>query len=35
MVNGELSWNFGGDFNQFVHCFWQDGHFYYINPANP
>jgi hypothetical protein len=25
----ELSWNFDVD------CFQQDGHFYYINPANP
>jgi len=31
----ELSWNFDGDCIEFVDCFWQNGHFYYINPANP
>ena len=30
----ELSWNFDGDYIEFVDCFWQDVHFYYINPAN-
>ena len=27
----ELSWNFDGDCIESVDCFWQDGHFYYIN----
>jgi len=31
----ELSWNFDGNCNESVDCFQQDGHFYYINPANP
>jgi hypothetical protein len=31
----ELSWNFDGDCIEFVDCFWQDSHFYYIYPANP
>ena len=31
----ELSWNFDGDWIEYVDCFRQDGHFYYINPANP
>ena len=31
----ELSWNFDGDCIESVDCFWQDSHFYYINPANP
>jgi hypothetical protein len=31
----ELSWNFDGDCTESVDCFWQDAHFYYINPANP
>ena len=31
----ELSWNFDGDCVESVDCFWQGGHFYYINPANP
>jgi hypothetical protein len=31
----ELSWNFDGDFVESVACFQQDGHLYYINPANP
>jgi hypothetical protein len=30
-----LSWNFDVDCIRFLYCFWQDGHFYYINPANP
>jgi hypothetical protein len=29
------SMNFDGDCNKSVDCFWQDGHFYYINPVNP
>jgi hypothetical protein len=31
----ELSWNFDGDCIEFVDCFWQDSHFYYIDLANP
>ena len=31
----ELSWNFDGDCIESVDCFQQDGHFYFINPANP
>jgi hypothetical protein len=34
-LSEELSWNFDGDCIEFVDCFWQDSHFYYINPANP
>jgi hypothetical protein len=30
----ELSWNFDGNCNESVDCFWQDSHFDYINPAN-
>jgi hypothetical protein len=30
-----LIWNFDGDCIEYVDCFWQDGHFYYIDPANP
>ena len=30
----ELSWNFDGDCFESIDCFWQDSHFYYINPAN-
>ena len=31
----ELSWNFDGGCIDSVDCFWQDSHFYYIDPANP
>jgi hypothetical protein len=31
----ELSWNFDGDCIESVDRFQQDGHFYYINSANP
>ena len=31
----ELRWDFDGDCFECVYCFWQDGHFYYINPADP
>ena len=31
----ELSWDFDGDCVESVDCFWQDGHFNYIDPANP
>jgi hypothetical protein len=31
----ELSWNFAWDCMEYVDCFQQDGHFYYINLANP
>jgi hypothetical protein len=31
----ELSWNFDGDCTDSIDSFWQYGHFYYINPANP
>ena len=31
----ELIWNFGGDCIESVDCFWQDGHFYCTNSANP
>ena len=34
-MSEELSWIFDGDCSEFVDCFWQNGHFYYINPANP
>jgi hypothetical protein len=27
--------NFDGDYIKSVDCFWQDSHFYYINPTNP
>ena len=30
-----MGWNFDGDCIESVDCFWQDGHFYYINPDNP
>jgi hypothetical protein len=30
----ELSWNFDGGCIESVDCYWQDGHFYYINPSN-
>jgi hypothetical protein len=30
-----LSWNFDGDCIESVDCFWQDSHFYYVDPANP
>jgi hypothetical protein len=28
----EFSWKFDGDWIEFVECFRQDSHFYYINP---
>ena len=31
----ELSWNLFGDCTESVDCFWQESHFYYIDPANP
>ena len=31
----EMIWNFDGDCIESVNCFQKDGHFYYINPANP
>ena len=31
----ELSWKFAGYCIESVDCFWQDGHFYFINSANP
>jgi hypothetical protein len=31
----KLSWNFDEDCMESIDCFWQDGHFYYTNPANP
>jgi hypothetical protein len=31
----ELSWNFDGDCIESVDCFWQDSHFYNVDPANP
>jgi hypothetical protein len=31
----ELTWNFDGDYTESVDGFWKDGHFYYINPADP
>jgi len=31
----ELSWYFDGDWIESVDCFWQNGHFHYINSANP
>jgi hypothetical protein len=30
----EFGWNFDGDCIESVDCFWQDSHFYYINPAD-
>jgi hypothetical protein len=30
----ELSWNFDGVCIESVDCFWQDSHFYYIDPVN-
>ena len=29
----EFSWDFDGDFIESVDCFWQDSHFYYIDPS--
>jgi len=34
-MSEELSWIFDGDCSESVDCFWQNDHFYYINPANP
>jgi hypothetical protein len=34
-LNEELSWNLNGDCIESIHCFQQNSHFYYINPANP
>jgi hypothetical protein len=31
----KLIWNFDGDCSVSLNCFWEDGHFYYINPVNP
>jgi hypothetical protein len=31
----ELSWNFDGYCIESVDCFWQDSHFYNVDPANP
>jgi hypothetical protein len=31
----ELCWNFDGDCIESVDCFQQNGHFYYVNSANP
>ena len=31
----ELNWTFDGDCIESVDCFWQDSHFYYIDPAHP
>ena len=31
----ELSWTFDGDCIESEDCFWLDGHFYYVIPANP
>jgi hypothetical protein len=33
-LHEELNWSFDGDCTESADCFWQDGHFYYINPAN-
>jgi hypothetical protein len=30
----ELSWNFDGNCIESVHCFWQDCHFYNVDPSN-
>ena len=34
-LSEELSWNFDGDCIESVDCFWQDSHFYNVDPANP
>ena len=34
-VNEELCWDFDGNCIESVDSFWQDNHFYYINPPNP
>jgi hypothetical protein len=34
-LSEELSWNFDVNCIESVDCFQQDGHFYYINSANP
>jgi hypothetical protein len=34
-IKSILSRNFDGDWIESVYCIQQDGHFYYINPANP
>ncbi|XP_018644101.1 hypothetical protein Smp_191100 [Schistosoma mansoni] len=31
----ELCWDFNGDSIESVDCFWQDCHFYYIDPTYP
>jgi hypothetical protein len=31
----ELNWNFDGDHIESVDCFWQDSHFYNVDPAHP
>jgi hypothetical protein len=31
----ELNWNFDRDCIESVDGFWQDGHFYYVKPADP
>ena len=31
----ELHWNFDRDCIEPTDCFWQDGHFHYVNPTNP
>ena len=35
LLSEKLSWNFDGDCIESVDRFQQDGHFYYINSANP
>jgi hypothetical protein len=32
---GILYWDFEGDCVEYVDCFWQGGHFYCVNSANP
>jgi hypothetical protein len=31
----ESCWNFDEDCIEYVDCFWQNVHFYYINPTDP
>ena len=31
----EFIWNLDGDCIDYVDCLQQDGHFYYVDPANP
>ena len=34
-VSEEMCWDFDGDCIESVDCFWQDCHFYYVDPTYP